>query len=90
MPELLLGSKDGKVVMHTVAWLKICRPKELGGFVVPNLKHTNLALLAKLTWSIIYQTNSLISQVFWAKYGGCNTLVRNVKSANCSNVWRSI
>lgn len=57
--DFLWGDREGHRRMPTVAWRKICRPKEDGGLAIPNLKELNIALFLKLGWHLISKPNLL-------------------------------
>lgn len=42
------GDSERKRTLHTVAWDRVYKPKELGGLAIPNLTHLNMAYMVKL------------------------------------------
>ena len=62
------GQKQDERKMAWLSWDKMCIPKACGGMGFKLLKHFNLALLAKQGWWLQVGQNSLVYQVFKAKY----------------------
>lgn len=50
------------------AWDDICLPKELGGLGVRKMFEVNKALIAKLGWKLIFETDSLSVRTIRLKY----------------------
>ena len=55
--------------MSMVGWDKICMPKKHGGLGLKKMDEMNQALLMKLSWEVISNSNKLWVQVFCSKYG---------------------
>ena len=55
--------------MSMVGWDKICMPKKHGGLGFKNMEEMNQALLMKLSWEVISNSDKLWVQVFCSKYG---------------------
>lgn len=64
------GSTQEHRCVHTIAWSKISRPLRLGGLGITLLRVMNEALLSKLLWQLIKQSDKLSSQILQDKYGG--------------------
>lgn len=75
------GSTREKRVVHTLAWHKLCRPKEPGGLGILKLRHTNTTLIANLIWKMVSRAT---------KYGGRKSIVKGSQVHNYSYIWRSI
>jgi hypothetical protein len=76
--------------MHWFAWWKMCVPKNEGGMGFRDLHCFNLALLAKQSWRLISDPDSLCSRILKAKYyPACNLLNCELKKAS-SYTWQSI
>ncbi|EXB23112.1 Electron transfer flavoprotein-ubiquinone oxidoreductase [Morus notabilis] len=52
-----------------VAWEQVCKPKELGGLGIGNIRKRNEALLAKWLWRFPLERDALWSRVIVGKYG---------------------
>jgi hypothetical protein len=66
--DFLWGSTDEKKKMHMVSWEKVCRPKNLGGLGLYATKSRNIALLAKLNWRVMEESDSLWAKTLVSKY----------------------
>ena len=62
------GSLVEKRKLHTVSWAKITRPKKEGGLGITIAKPKNLALLAKLNWLMLKESDSPCAKVLRTKY----------------------
>lgn len=84
------GSAGDKQGMHWKTWDDLCKPKEEGGLGFRKFTLFNQALLAKQVWRLILQPDSLVAQVFKARYFcSCNIMKAGIGS-NPSFVWRFI
>ena len=84
------GQKQDEKKMAWLSWDKMCVPKACGGMGFKQLKHFNLALLAKQGWRLQTRHNSLVYQVFKAKYfPNCDFVCASL-GKKPSYVWRSI
>lgn len=68
----------------------MCKSKLFGGMGFQNLQAFNLALLAKQGWQILSNPNSLVAQVYKAKYFPHDDVLNSKKGSNPSYAWRSI
>ena len=50
--------------IHWVRWAELCKPKSENGMGFKDLALFNDALLAKKTWRLLQNTNSLFYRVF--------------------------
>lgn len=62
------GRDEKRKCMCWKSWDELCRPKNEGGLGFRNSHHFNKALLAKQSWRIIHNPQSLVAQVLHAKY----------------------
>lgn len=62
------GQKADEKKLHWIAWSKMCEAKELGGLGFKNMECFNKALLAKQSWCILSQPQSLLACVLKGKY----------------------
>eukprot|EP00253_Pinus_taeda_P018177 PITA_18177 len=90
---LWAGSKED-FVLPWVAWDKVARPKEWGGWGIKNLTDFSISLAAKSSWRIIKMEN-LWTKVIKRKYIDPTPLeewIRNPakKEKNASVVWKAI
>lgn len=57
--QFLWGSTNEKRKMHKVNWKKVCKPKNLGGLGIRKMYNVNKALLAKASWKVVSNDDSL-------------------------------
>jgi hypothetical protein len=62
------GEDENSNKMHSFAWGKLCYPKREGGIGFHDFRSFNLAMLAKQTWRLINEPESLCARVLCAKY----------------------
>ncbi|KAK9990466.1 hypothetical protein SO802_025451 [Lithocarpus litseifolius] len=84
------GQKGDNRKIHWVKWQDLCEPKSQGGMGVKDLALFNDALLAKQTWRLIHDTDSLFYRVFKAKFFANSTIMEAKNPANASYAWKSI
>ncbi|KAA3455040.1 reverse transcriptase [Gossypium australe] len=80
----------GKRGIHWCQWRYLCRPKEEGDLGFRNMAQFNIALLAKQGWRLLIYPDSLVAQVFKAKYFPTGDFPSSSLSHSGSYVWRSI
>lgn len=68
----------------------MCCPKVEGGMGFRDMAHFSISLLAKQGWRIINNQNSLVTQVFKAKYFPNDHFLNSRLGNSSSYVWRSI
>jgi ribonuclease HI len=66
--DFIWGSTVEKKKMHMISWDKVCRPKDLGGLGLYTTKSRNIALLAKLNWRVMEESDSLWAKILVSKY----------------------
>ncbi|KAA3462679.1 reverse transcriptase [Gossypium australe] len=80
----------GRKGIHWCQWSQLCRPKNEGGLGFRNLAQFNTALLAKQGWRFLTNPNSLVMQMFKAKYFPRNDFTNSQLGNKRSFVWSSI
>ena len=89
--DFLWGSTSEKRRLHLVGWNKIIRSKEEGGLGIQAAKFKNLALLAKLNWSLNQEKESIWVKVILRKYYSVDKMrARDLDKLPCSPNWRAI
>ncbi|KAG7547813.1 Ribonuclease H domain [Arabidopsis suecica] len=73
-----------------VAWSKMTSLKQYGGMGFKDLHHFNIALLAKQSWRMLKNPQSLLSRVLKAKYFSKTHLMEAKLGSRPSHAWRSI
>uniref|UniRef100_A0A803QBY8 Reverse transcriptase domain-containing protein n=1 Tax=Cannabis sativa TaxID=3483 RepID=A0A803QBY8_CANSA len=71
-------------------WSSICQPKKNGGLGLRRFRDMNLALLAKLAWSMLSNTNRSWVKILIAKYCGTWSFWDVEKQGNESFLWKGI
>ncbi|PNY15940.1 ribonuclease H [Trifolium pratense] len=68
--EFLWGYKGGRKRISWVKWDTVCKPKNLGGLGVRDIRAVNIiSLLAKWWWRLLEDDNALWKEVLKNKYG---------------------
>ncbi|KAL0355533.1 UNVERIFIED_CONTAM: putative mitochondrial protein [Sesamum radiatum] len=75
---------------HWLAWEKLCTRKDEGGLGFRRLKEHNVALLAKQSWRVAFQTDSTLSKVLGHKYFPDSTFFEARLGSAPSYTWRSM
>jgi len=82
------GAEGRKIAW--ASWKKVCKPRELGGLGVIDLKLFNLALLGKWIWRLGTDKGGLWKEILISKYGGWRSLRGEGKSSKCSLWWKDL
>uniref|UniRef100_A0A8I6XSL7 Reverse transcriptase zinc-binding domain-containing protein n=1 Tax=Hordeum vulgare subsp. vulgare TaxID=112509 RepID=A0A8I6XSL7_HORVV len=90
MSKYWCGDDDHKKHMHWFAWWKMCVPKEQGGMGFRDIHCFNLAFLAKQSWRLLSEPDSLCAQVLRAKYFPDGDLLNCSLKKGSSYTWQSI
>ena len=77
---------------HLVSWDKVCRPKSDGGLGIRGSRDMNKALIAKVGWRLLQDTESLWARVIRCKYavGNIHNVSWMAARKNGSSTWRSV
>lgn len=90
MARFWWGSQGDKKTIHWLSWETLCQPKKKGGLNFRSLEDFNRALLAKQGWCLLKDEDSLVAQVFKAKYyQNCSFLEAKLGNGP-SQVWGAI
>lgn len=76
--------------IHWKSWENLCKRKEDGGLGFRQLSYFNQALMAKQVWRMMEKPESLVAQVFKARYFKNCDIVEAQLGNNPSFVWRSL
>jgi hypothetical protein len=90
MARFWWGDTDEKRRMHWFAWWKMCIPKKLGGMCFCDLHTFNMAILAKQSWRLLSNLESLCARVLKAKYFHNTSLLNAGPKQGSSYTWQSI
>ena len=71
-------------------WELLCKPKTNRGIGLKNLHDFNVAKLGKQVWKLLMNLESLISQIFKARYFPHTYVLKAALGHNPSFVWRSL
>ena len=90
MRKFWWGQRGRESKIAWVCWKKICKSKLNGGMGFRNLQAFNLAMLAKQGWRLISNPNSLVAQLYKAKYYVHGDVFNAKLGSSPSYTWRSI
>lgn len=90
--NFIWGSTDTSRKIHLLGWSTCTMPKSEGALGLPKTKERNLAILAKLSWRLLYDHSSLWARVLHCKYLRHDGILQatNRKYAKPSSTWRAI
>lgn len=90
--SFLWGSTPEKRKQHLVAWDQVCLPKREGGLGVRSATTMNMAMLGKLGWRLMNDTESLWARVLRHKYkvGDMHDISWLKTKSSWSSTWRSV
>lgn len=88
--DFLWGDSSGKKKIHLVSWRDVCKPRDKGGLGLRIAKDFNQALLAKLAWQIVTNSNKLCVTVIKEKYIKDDNFFTAPVTGNASWCWRNI
>ncbi|KAA3468576.1 reverse transcriptase [Gossypium australe] len=80
----------GKRGIHWCQWKLLCRSKDEEGLGFRNMVQFNISLLTKQGWRLLNYPDSLVAQVFKAKYFPECSFLNSRLGNSRSYVWRSI
>lgn len=76
--------------MCWVSWSNLSKPKSNGGLGFRELAQFNDALLAKISWRILKNPNSLLARILLGKYCLRSSFLQTTATKGCSHGWRGI
>ena len=90
MRKFLWGQRGQESKIAWVSWKKMCKSKLNEGMAFRNLQAFNLVMLAKQGWRLILNPNSLVAQIYKARYHPHDDIFRAKLGSSPSYAWRSI
>jgi hypothetical protein len=90
MPGFWWGDTEEKRRMHWFAWWRMCIPKKVGGMGFRDLHTFNMTMLAKQSWRLLSNPDSLCARVLRAKYYPDGNLLKAGPKKGSSFTWQSI
>lgn len=90
--SFIWGSTIEKRKQHLIAWKRVCLPKKEGGLGIRQAGPMNVAMLAKVGWRLLHDTDSLWARVLRSKYkvGHIHDSSWLAVKSNWSSTWRSV
>lgn len=82
--------KDSGNYLTWKSWDKLCLPKSVGGLGFRKAKRVNDALLAKLTWMVLNNKDSVCMIALQSKYKVWNDWLHRDPPKNASSTWKAI
>ena len=90
MRKFWWGQRGQESKIAWVSWKKMCKSKLNGGIRLKNLQAFNNAMLAKQGWRLISNPNSLVAQIYKARYYPHGDVFKAKLRSSPSYTWRSI
>ncbi|XP_062005714.1 uncharacterized protein LOC133722872 [Rosa rugosa] len=84
------GSTDDKRKIHWKKWDDLCHAKEEGGLGFRSLSEFNSSMLAKQAWRVVSNPDTLVAQLYKARYYPNGSFWNAKEHATPSYSWRSI
>ncbi|XP_062019515.1 uncharacterized protein LOC133736097 [Rosa rugosa] len=84
------GSSSDKRKIHWKKWDDLCHAKEVGGLGFRSLSEFNMSMLAKQAWRVISNPESLVAQLYKARYYPDGNFWNADAHATPSYSWRSL
>lgn len=84
------GAVGDRRKIYWASWKKLCVSKDRGGIGFRDLSLFNQALLAKQSWRIMRDPESLLSKVLKGRYCRNGDFLNAPEGSNSSLVWKSI
>lgn len=84
------GSRNGERKVAWVSWETLTMPKYLGGLGFRDTQVFNLAMLAKQSWRLLQDPESLSARILKAVYYPQSDLLETELGSHPSQVWRAI
>lgn len=84
------GSGNNGKKIHWARWEEICKPKSMGGMGFRSMEDFNRALLAKQSWRILKDPESLMARIFKQKYFPKSSLWEADLKKRACQTWQSL
>ena len=84
------GQRGDRRKVHWMRWEEMCRHKDQGGMGFKDLAMCNDAMLAKLSWRLLHDDNSLFYRVFKARFFPNSSILDAKDSTSASYAWKNI
>ncbi|KAK9987792.1 hypothetical protein SO802_028031 [Lithocarpus litseifolius] len=84
------GQRNNESKMAWVGWSKMCKSKLEGGMGFQDLQAFNLAMLAKQGWRMLFNSSSLMTRMYKAKYFPNGDILNASLGNQPSYAWKSI
>lgn len=84
------GEEKGHRKVHWMSWERMIKPKRAGGIGFRDMHLFNIVLLAKQSWRLLQNPDSLCARVIKLKYYPHGNLLDTVFASDASPVWRGI
>lgn len=84
------ASSTGAKKIHWLSWSELSKHKSVGGLGFRDFRDFNLSMLGKQAWRILSNPDSLVAQIYKARYFPNSSFLEASLGNNPSFIWRSV
>lgn len=90
--NFLWGSSSNRCKLHLMSWSRVCKPKEMGGAGILELRSFNIALLGKWLWKLVHNQHQGWCRIVLDRYFKRKAIMALTgrKTGKISAFWRGV